>query len=165
MKEIECLIQNHFIAQEWTLSLAESCTGGNVAARLTRIPGCSQYFLGSVVAYSNYLKMNILNVDSVTLETYGAVSAPVVHQMAQGVLNLTGSSYSLAVSGIAGPGGGSSIKPVGLVWGAIAAKGQEPFVWDFYLSGSRQEIIEQTTEVLLVQLWTLIKSEKRFIPK
>lgn len=150
------LIQHHFIAQKLTLSLAESCTGGNLAASLTSIPGCSQYFLGSIVAYSNTLKTHLLGIDDHTLSTHGAVSALVVRQMAQGVLKLTGSDYSLAVSGIAGPGGGSAIKPIGTIWGAIANKNEEPFVWNFFLQGSRQEIIEKTVEILLNQLWVLI---------
>lgn len=163
MDELTRLIQDHFIAQGWTLSLAESCTGGHMAARLTRLPGCSQYFLGSIVAYSNDLKMNILGVESAVLLEHGAVSAPVVRQMADGVLKLTGSDYSLAISGIAGPGGGTALKPVGMVWGAVAKKGDEPFVWNFYLSGTRHEIIEQSTDILLFQLLTLIKSKEKFI--
>ena len=151
------LIQYQFITQGWTLSLAESCTGGNLAARLTSLPGCSQYFLGSIIAYSNALKMNLLGVDAHTLAEYGAVSAPVVSQMVRGVLKLTGSDYALAVSGIAGPGGGSVKLPIGMIWGAIAKQGEDPIVWDFYLSGTRQEIIEKSVDVLLLQLWSLIK--------
>jgi nicotinamide-nucleotide amidase len=159
------LIQEHCIAQGRSLSLAESCTGGYLAARLTRLPGCSRYFLGSIVAYSNALKTNLLGVDAALLAQWGAVSAPVVRQMAEGVLRLTGSHYSLAVSGIAGPGGGSLQKPVGTIWGAIAREGKDSFVWDFFLTGTRQEIIEQSTEILLAQLWTLIKTEKEFMNK
>jgi PncC family amidohydrolase len=153
------LIQHHFIAQKKTLSLAESCTGGNLAACLTFLPDCSHYFLGSIVAYSNTLKTNLLGVDAQILAEYGAVSAPVVSQMAKGALKLTGSDYSLAVSGIAGPGGGTELKPVGMIWGAIAKLGQDPFVWDFYLSGSRQEIIEKSVDILLAQLWSLIETK------
>lgn len=159
------LIQEHCIAQGWTLSLAESCTGGYLAARLTCMPGCSRYFLGSIVAYSNALKTNLLGVDDAMLAQHGAVSAPVVRQMAEGVLRLTGSYYSLAVSGIAGPAGGTPQKPVGTIWGAIACEGKEPCVWDFFVSGTRQEIIEQSTEILLAQLWTLIKTEKKLMNK
>jgi PncC family amidohydrolase len=157
------LIQHHCITQGWTLSLAESCTGGNLAARLTRIPGCSHYFLGSIVAYSNTLKINLLNVDPNILSRDGAVSASVVRQMAQGALELTGSDYSLAVSGIAGPGGGTLLKPVGTIWGAIGQRGEDPFIWDFFTSGSRQEIIDKSVDILLAQLWLLIKTKKKFI--
>jgi PncC family amidohydrolase len=153
----ECLaflIQNQFINHGWTLSLAESCTGGNLAARLTSLPGCSHYFLGSIVAYSNELKTKVLGVDAQILATYGAVSAPVVRQMVEGVLKLTGSDYGIAISGLAGPGGGDEITPVGLIWGAIAKQGEDPFVWDFSLSGTRQEIIDKSVDVLLAKLWS-----------
>lgn len=153
-------IQEYFIAQGWTLSLAESCTGGHLATCLTREPGCSQYFLGSVVVYSNRLKTKLLGVNDSLLANNGAVSAPVVRQMALGVLQLTGSDYSIAVSGIAGPGGGTLLKPVGTIWGAIAQQGEEPFVWDFSLQGTRQEIIEKSVDILLAQLWTWVKTKE-----
>ncbi len=153
-------IQQLCISQKWTLSLAESCTGGHLAARLTRIPGCSHYFLGSVVAYSNALKIELLNVDAHTLGQYGAVSGPVVRQMAQGVLKLTNSHYSLAVSGIAGPEGGSLQKPVGTIWAAMATRGEEPLISDFYLAGTREEIIEKSVDLLLFQFWSWIEAKK-----
>lgn len=154
-------IQQLCIAQQWTLSLAESCTGGRLAARLTRMPGCSHYFLGSIVAYSNALKIGLLNVDARTLAQYGAVSGPIVSQMAQGVLKLTNSHYSVAVSGIAGPEGGSTEKPVGTIWGAIASQGlEEPVILDFHLSGTREEIIENSVDLLLSQFWLLINTQK-----
>jgi PncC family amidohydrolase len=153
-------IHQHFVNQGWTLSAAESCTGGNLAARLTRIPGCSQYFLGSIVAYSNELKKNVLGVNSRALEEQGAVSEAVVIEMAEGVRRLTGSDYSIAVTGIAGPGGATPTKPVGTVWGAIASRGNPPFVWSFQLKGSREEIMEISVTILLSQLWSLIKTQK-----
>jgi PncC family amidohydrolase len=153
-------IQQLCIAQQWTLSLAESCTGGHLAARLTRTPGCSHYFLGSIIAYSNALKTSLLNVNAHTLAQYGAVSEPVVSQMAQGVLKLTNSHYSLAVSGIAGPGGGSTEKPVGTIWGAMATKGEDLLIWNFHLSGTREEIIEKSVELLLSQFWLVINTKR-----
>ncbi len=153
-------IQDLFIKHGWTLSLAESCTGGYLAARLVRFSGCSKYFLGSIVAYSNELKMNILKVNPSILSEYGAVSGPVVGQMAQGVLELTGSDYSIAVSGIAGPEGGTLDKPVGTIWGAIAQKGSSLHIWNVFLSGNREEIIEKSADLLLSKLWLLIKSKK-----
>ena len=150
------LIQHVCIDQGWTLSIAESCTGGHLAARLTRIPGCSQYFLGSVVAYSNALKVSLLGVDEHTLAEFGAVSGQVVGQMAQGILTLSGSDYSLAVSGIAGPSGGLLEKPVGTVWGAIASRGEEFIIWNFHSLGTREEIIERTVDILLSKFWSLI---------
>lgn len=161
IKHLTNLIQQHFISHKMTLSLAESCTGGKLASSITLIPGCSQYFLGSIVAYSDALKKNLLGVDSKILYTYGAVSAPVVNQMAQGVIKLTGSDYSIAVSGIAGPAGGTSLIPVGTIWAAIAKKGEEPFTWEFSLSGSRREIIEKCVVIILSQMWSLIKSKEK----
>lgn len=158
---LEEFIQQTFIEQRWTLSIAESCTGGALAARLTALPGCSRYFLGSLVTYSNDLKVKLLQVDKGILEKQGAVSGAVVAQMALGVQQLTNSDYSLAVSGIAGPEGGSPQKPVGTIWAAVAKKGQSvPFVWSFQCHGNRQQIISQTTHQLLNQLSLLIKNAK-----
>jgi nicotinamide-nucleotide amidase len=103
-----------------TLSLAESCTGGAIAARFTALPGASDYLLGGVVAYSNEFKRNVLGVDAADLERFGAVSEPVARQMAEGVRRLAGSTYALATTGIAGPGGGTTEKTVGTVWIALA---------------------------------------------
>jgi len=160
--ELTSAIQFLCVSQGWTLSLAESCTGGQLAARLTRLPGCSQYFLGSVIAYSNDLKIKILGVGIETLAMHGAVSRPVVEQMAQGMLQLTGSDYCLAVSGIAGPDGGSLEKPVGTIWGAIASRYEDSFIWQFKLSGSRHEIIEKSVENLLFQFRLFIENKKMF---
>jgi nicotinamide-nucleotide amidase len=146
-------IQDRFIAQRWTLAIAESCTGGNLAASLIRYPGSSAFFLGSVVAYSNLLKAKLLGVDPRLIEDHGAVSPQVVQQMAEEIMKLSGSDYSIAVSGVAGPAGGTPEKPVGTVWGAIGKKGKEPFVWSFHLSGTRPEIIDQTVKTSLSQLW------------
>lgn len=142
-------IHKYCIANKRTLSVAESCTGGNLAARLTRKAGSSDYFLGSIVAYSNRVKRQVLKIEEELLEEYGAVSREVVEQMAKGVLSVTGSDYSLAVTGIAGPGGGTELKPVGTIWAAIACQTAEPVVWNFHLSGERQEIIDQAVEIIL----------------
>ncbi len=103
-----------------TLAIAESCTGGAVSGRFTLMPGASAYFLGSVIAYSNDVKMNVLGVKKESLETYGAVSETVALQMAEGVRKVTGADYAIATTGIAGPDGGSPEKPVGTVWFAVA---------------------------------------------
>lgn len=105
-----------------TLSIAESCTGGFIAQRITSIAGASDYFLGSVTAYSNTTKKNLLGVSGKTLELNGAVSEPVVCEMAAGVIRLMSSDIGVAVSGIAGPGGGSDEKPVGTIWIAVGDK-------------------------------------------
>lgn len=105
-----------------TAATAESCTGGAVAARITRVPGASAYFKGSVVAYSNEVKTDVLNVPKDLLDTRGAVSRETVETMAGNVLDTMGVDCSVAVSGIAGPGGGTEEKPVGSVWIAAASK-------------------------------------------
>lgn len=111
-----------------TLSTAESCTGGSISAMVTSVPGSSAYFLGSVTSYANSVKNNVLGVPEEIIEKYGAVSSQCVAAMAEGVRKLTGSDYSVATSGIAGPGGGSADKPVGLVWiGVSSENGTETF--------------------------------------
>lgn len=111
-----------------TLSAAESCTGGTISALLTSVPGSSAYYLGSVTSYANEIKMNVLGVPAEIIAKYGAVSSECAAAMAEGVRKLTGSDYSVATSGIAGPGGGSEEKPVGLVWiGVSSEKGTETF--------------------------------------
>lgn len=103
-----------------SLSIAESCTGGALAARFTALAGASSYLTGGVVAYSNEVKVNVLGVSAADLERHGAVSEPVARAMAEGVRRLTGSTYALATTGVAGPGGGTPDKPVGTVWIALA---------------------------------------------
>lgn len=105
-----------------TLTTAESCTGGLVAQRITRVPGSSDYFLGAAVTYANSLKEQLLGVPGALLEEHGAVSEPVARAMAEGVVRLTGSSFGLAVTGVAGPGGGTAAKPVGTVHFAVAER-------------------------------------------
>jgi len=105
-----------------TLSSAESCTGGYIAHLITSIPGSSNYFTGSVISYSNDIKIEELDVKPVDLYKYGAVSKQVVEQMANGVREKLGTDYSLATSGIAGPDGGTEEKPVGTVWIALASE-------------------------------------------
>lgn len=102
------------------VATAESCTGGYIAHLITAVPGSSEYFKGSVVAYSNEVKTNVLGVDPGDIEKYGAVSEEVVKQMAEGVKRLTGADYAVSTSGIAGPDGGTPEKPVGTVWIGVA---------------------------------------------
>lgn len=111
-----------------TVSVAESCTGGTISALFTSVPGASEYYLGSVTSYANEIKINVLDVPAEIIAEHGAVSSECVAAMAEGVRRLTGSDYSVATSGIAGPGGGSADKPVGLVWiGVSSDKGTETF--------------------------------------
>jgi nicotinamide-nucleotide amidase len=109
---------------------------------MTSIPGSSEYYLGSVTSYANSVKTKVLGVDEDIIARHGAVSSECVAAMAEGVRRLTGSDYSVATSGIAGPGGGSAEKPVGLVWiGVSSAKGTETFSMIF--KGDRKRNIER----------------------
>ena len=103
-----------------TLALAESCTGGFIANQITNVPGASKVFLGGVVAYSNGVKQKFLGVRAGTLARHGAVSEIVAREMAEGVRKKSGADFAIAVTGIAGPGGGTKRKPVGTVFIALA---------------------------------------------
>ncbi|MCD6556534.1 MAG: competence/damage-inducible protein A [Bacteroidales bacterium] len=107
-----------------TVSTAESCTSGNIARLITSVPGSSSYFKGGIAAYSNDVKTALLKVSEETLEKYGAVSKEVVEQMVKGQLELFNTDYGIAVSGIAGPDGGTEEKPVGTTWIAVGNKGK-----------------------------------------
>ncbi len=135
-----------------SLSTAESCTGGNIAHSLTEIAGASDVYMGSVVSYSNDVKQRVLGVSSADLEAYGAVSEPVVRQMAQGACRVLGTDCAVSTSGVAGPGGGTPEKPVGTVW--IAARCGECTVSKLlHLPGNRARIIDRaTTEAFLLLL-------------
>ncbi len=108
-------------AASLTCAVAESCTGGGVGAAVTSVAGSSEVFTGGVVSYSNDVKRDVLGVKAETLGRFGAVSGETAAEMAEGVRRLTGSDLAVSVTGIAGPGGGSDEKPVGLVWFALAS--------------------------------------------
>jgi len=121
-QNLELLLDKILKEKGITLSIAESCTGGKLASLFTSIPGCSQYFKGGVVSYSNETKAEILNVNQEDIDRYGAVSQEVVEQMLRGVQSVFHSDCAIATTGIAGPDGGTSQKPVGTVWIAVAYK-------------------------------------------
>lgn len=120
---VEAVVGKILKEKQLMLATAESCTGGNIAHLITTIPGSSEYFKGSVVAYSNDVKIQILGVSQETLEKHGAVSQEVVEQMAEGILKKLDADIAVSVSGIAGPDGGSEEKPVGTVWICVCTKG------------------------------------------
>lgn len=125
---------------------AESLTAGEIASSIVKIPGSSSYFEGGFVTYSNELKHDILGVKNETLNEFGAVSEAVVKQMTNGALNkATKATIAVAVSGIAGPDGGTLTKPVGTVWMAVQRRGEESRATLLQLHGSRDEIRLQTT--------------------
>jgi nicotinamide-nucleotide amidase len=119
-EELELVLAKMLMDEKATLATAESCTGGYLAHIITANAGSSAYYLGSVISYSNEAKMDLLGVKKVTLEKHGAVSEETVIQMAEGVRKALKSTYALATSGIAGPGGGTKEKPVGTIWLACA---------------------------------------------
>jgi len=140
------------------LSTAESCTGGWIAQAVTDIPGSSQWFDRGFVTYSNDAKQDMLGVSSEVLGTYGAVSEQTVREMVQGALERSGAQIAVAVSGIAGPGGGSIEKPVGLVWIAWALKQGATTAQAAHFSGSRREIRRQSVKTALQGLLDLVAS-------
>jgi PncC family amidohydrolase len=145
-----------FTSRKKTLALAESCTGGAIAARLTSVSGASEYFLGSIVAYSNEFKRDFLGVSEELLERHGAVSAEVVVAMVEGLLAKTRADIAASVSGIAGPNGATPGKPVGTVWVAVVSRGSAPIVQKLQLSGSRSAIIDASASAVLQLIYTTI---------
>lgn len=138
-------------ARKQTLATAESCTGGLLGGALTRLPGSSAWYLGGIIAYSNALKTRLLDVKAALLAARGAVSPETAKAMADGARARTGAGYALAITGIAGPDGGTKEKPVGLVFIALAGPaGTE--VHEHRFSGSRSEIRAVTVESALRHL-------------
>ena len=132
-----------------TVAVAESCTGGLLGGAITSIPGSSLYFSGGVVAYGNSAKMSLLGVPPDMLAAGGAVSREVALAMAEGVLSLFRAGLAIAVTGVAGPGGGSRGKPVGTVWVAIVAPGGVRYAHRFRFSGDREAVRRETVKASL----------------
>jgi len=144
-----------------TVSAAESCTGGLISSLFTSVPGSSEYYLGSVTSYANSVKTGVLGVPAEFIEKYGAVSEECVREMAEGVRRITGSDFSVATSGIAGPGGGSDTKPVGLVCiGVSSQMGTESFRMVF--KGDRKRNIDRFTANALNLLRKKIQNELNY---
>jgi PncC family amidohydrolase len=131
-----------------TLAVAESCTGGLVSAAITSVPGSSEVFVGAVIAYANEVKHAVLGVPDELIAAEGAVSGACVAAMAEGVCRLTGATCAIAVSGVAGPAGGTPQKPVGLVWLAVRTpKGSATFENRF--AGDREAVRRQAVDAAL----------------
>ncbi len=154
----EYVLREVLTAKGLTIATAESCTGGMIGARITDVPGSSAYFLGGVVAYSNEAKIGILGVKRETIETHGAVSAECAEEMVRGVRRLFNSDIGVATTGIAGPGGGTPMKPVGLVYMAIAL-GDDVRVFRDVFSGNRGQVREQTTATALKRVLDIVGYE------
>ena len=131
-----------------TLALAESCTGGLASNRITDVAGSSKYFKGSVISYANSAKVDLLGVDPKTIKRCGAVSRPVALQMASGARERFGSTFSASITGIAGPTGGSSQKPVGSAYMAFTSGGREK-TKKVIFKGDRTTIKKKFSEALL----------------
>ena len=139
-----------------TLAVAESCTGGLLAERLTRVPGSSDYFLGGAVVYTNALKTRLLGVPEALLAEHGAVSEPVARAMAEGVRGALGGDYGVGITGVAGPGGGSEEKPVGTVHLALAGPGGAAAHRRVRLPGDRERVRWQASQLALEMLRRLL---------
>ena len=139
-------------ARGWKLATAESCTGGLIAAACTSVAGSSDWFERGFVTYSNAAKTGLLGVPAVLIEAHGAVSAEVARAMAEGALARSQAQLGVAVTGIAGPGGGTKVKPVGTVWLAFARVGRATEAELLTLDGDRASVREQTVHHALRRL-------------
>ncbi len=150
-ESLEVIIGQLLLHQHLTLATAESCTGGLIGHRLTEVPGSSEYFLGGIIAYSNEIKEHVLGVSHATLETYGAVSAETAIEMARGARRVLGADIAVSVTGIAGPGGGTAAKPIGLTYLALVtanAERVEKFVWNRDRTGNKWESSEAALRMI-----------------
>ncbi len=147
----EKLLMDLLLKKGYTLCTAESCTGGLISARITSLAGSSRFFKGAVIAYDNSVKLKLLSVNPKVLETFGVVSSEVVQQMALGASGLLESDCAISVSGIAGPGGGTPIKPVGLVYIGTSV-GQSVTSRKYLFTGNRAEIRALAASASLSQL-------------
>ena len=143
-------------AKDYTISCAESCTGGLLTSTLTDVPGSSAYVMGSVVSYSNDVKSRILHVAEETLAAHGAVSPETARAMAEGVRNLMQTDVGVGITGIAGPGGGSPEKPVGLVYIAVSTLGKTSVEKNVF-SGVRAEIKRAAVNKALAMVQEMIR--------
>ena len=154
--ELSALVGQKLLARGWRVATAESCTGGGIAAAITAIPNSSYWFEYGIVSYANSAKEKLLHVNSETLAREGAVSQATVEQMVKGVLDLSGADIGVAVSGIAGPTGGTAEKPVGTVWFAwgLASGLINSAVYNF--SGDRVSVQHQSVIYALNGLLKLL---------
>jgi len=155
-ESLEAAIGRELVRKKGTLAIAESCTGGRIAELLTGVPGASRYLAGAVVAYQNGVKTRILDVPDQLIKRRGAVSREAVLRMAFGVRARFGATLGIGVTGIAGPGGGSREKPVGLVYLAIASAGEKK-AWKEQFRGERLHIQDRAAKKALEYLWRWLK--------
>ncbi|HEY6365397.1 MAG TPA: nicotinamide-nucleotide amidohydrolase family protein, partial [Candidatus Binatia bacterium] len=152
---LEEIVGQLLLAKQQTLALAESCTGGYISHRITRVAGSSAYHYGGAVTYSNDAKIRFLGVNPATLESHGAVSRETALEMSRGIKERTGAGVGLSVTGIAGPLGGSPEKPVGTVWISVAQDNyHEARLYNFH--GDRERVITGTSQAALHWLRTIL---------
>ncbi|MBU3616638.1 CinA family protein [Polynucleobacter sp. JS-Polo-80-F4] len=145
------------LSRNWTVSLAESCTGGLVCATLTELAGSSEWFERGYITYSNEAKAECLDVPPLLIESHGAVSEQVAKAMAEGAHMNSGSNVAISITGVAGPSGGSAEKPVGTVCFGWATENQT-LTKTMHFEGDRQTIRQQATEFALTELIALLRS-------
>ena len=148
-QQVAALLRGSSVDQTQTIATAESCTGGLLAARLTELPGSSDYVRGAAIVYSNEAKITQACVKAETIEQHGVVSAEVAEALAAGARAKLGADVGVGVTGIAGPGGGTEEKPVGLVWLSVATADGEPLTRSVNLPGSRADIRDRATTVAM----------------
>ena len=141
-----------------TLATAESCTGGLLGARITDVPGASSVYLGGIVAYANSAKASILGVDPATIRDHGAVSEPTALAMANGCRDRFGAHVGVSVTGVAGPGGGTPVNPVGSVWIGVADE-RASLAHHFQFSGNREMVRERSAAKALEMVWRRIRED------
>lgn len=157
---VEVRLGHLLAARHVTIAAAESCTGGLVTSRLTDVAGSSAYVMGSIVSYTNEVKEKLVGVQHATLAAYGAVSEETAREMAEGVRHAIGTDIGLATTGLAGPGGGTAEKPVGLVYTAVAtATGTT--VQENHFTGTRTEVKEQASEVVLTMAVEALSEDRK----
>jgi nicotinamide-nucleotide amidase len=132
-----------------TIATAESCTGGLLAARLTELPGSSDYVRGGIIAYANEVKVDLAGVPEELIEAHGAVSQEVAEALAEGARARVGADVGVGITGVAGPGGGTAEKPVGLVWISVARAGREPLTRSINLPGGRADVRDRSTTIAM----------------
>ncbi len=159
LDSIAARVGERMLARGLMLTTAESCTGGWVAKTVTDLAGSSAWFDRGFVTYSNAAKQEMLGVEAALLETHGAVSEPVVEAMVNGALARGRATVALAISGIAGPGGGSPEKPVGTVWLAWGLAGQAPVTRRFRFDGDRDAVRAQAVEAALLGVLDLLQAD------
>lgn len=157
-EKLEEAVGRALLEEKWTLATAESCTGGLIGHRLTNVAGSSAYVMGGIIAYSNDVKERLLGVPKDVMVTYGAVSDPTARAMAKGARQALRTDLAVSVTGIAGPGGGTPDKPVGLTYIGLATptgEWAERHVWE----GDREAVKAQSAEAALALVLKYVRGE------